>query len=182
MCLSRAICVLKASKQGLTADAKPACAQQLNLVDQAVCRGAVWKLPCRPCFRHGTTNTLQQLRPQNTKGMLQDQPCSLRIAWVGTASLTNALDDLLPSCLLTADRGCARHDKIDFWDNVYGFNFRAIRTVAMAEPLVDFVEPEQVSTSHFRSVLVANIIAASAEGGETWQHMLDCDAHWLIEH
>ena len=40
-----------------------------------------------------------------------------------------------------------RHEKIDFWDSVYGLNFRAIRRLAMAEPLVDVVEPEQIATN-----------------------------------
>ena len=92
-------------------------------------------------------------------------------------SHADALDDLLPSCFLNADCGCARHDKIDFWDNVYGFNFRAIRTVAMAEPLVDYMEPEQVS-SPFSAVR-----RFKDQGLEPRIRlcMLDCDACWLIE-
>ena len=39
-----------------------------------------------------------------------------------------------------------RHDKIDFWDNVYGFNMDCIKKIALAEPLVDVVDPDQVST------------------------------------
>lgn len=39
-----------------------------------------------------------------------------------------------------------RHDKIDFWDNVYGINMSCIRKMAMMEPLVDVVDPEQVNT------------------------------------
>eukprot|EP00884_Botryococcus_braunii_P021362 jgi/Botrbrau1/790/Bobra.0181s0043.1 len=37
-------------------------------------------------------------------------------------------------------------EKIDFWDNVYGFNMSCIRELAMSEPLVDNVDPEQVAT------------------------------------
>ena len=37
-----------------------------------------------------------------------------------------------------------RHEKIDFWDNVYGFDFSAIKKLAMQEPLVDVVDHEQV--------------------------------------
>eukprot|EP00877_Chromochloris_zofingiensis_P001551 jgi/Chrzof1/11397/Cz05g35070.t1 len=40
-----------------------------------------------------------------------------------------------------------RHDKIDFWDNVYGFNMRVIKELAMTEPLVDTVDPEQIASS-----------------------------------
>ncbi len=38
--------------------------------------------------------------------------------------------------------------KIDFWDNVYGFNMSVIKEIALTEPLVDVVEPREViSTS-----------------------------------
>lgn len=40
-----------------------------------------------------------------------------------------------------------RADKIDYWDNVYGFNMECIKKIALAEPLVDIVEPNQVNTS-----------------------------------
>lgn len=35
-------------------------------------------------------------------------------------------------------------EKIDFWDDVYGFDMSCIRALAMAEPLVDCVDPNQV--------------------------------------
>ncbi len=41
--------------------------------------------------------------------------------------------------------GC-RHEKIDFWDDVYGFNMQCIKGLAMQEPLVDVVDQEQVAT------------------------------------
>ena len=34
-----------------------------------------------------------------------------------------------------------RHEKIDFWDNVYGFDMRCIKALAMQEPLVDTWTP-----------------------------------------
>eukprot|EP01130_Rhizamoeba_saxonica_P019156 TRINITY_DN9821_c0_g1_i1.p1 TRINITY_DN9821_c0_g1~~TRINITY_DN9821_c0_g1_i1.p1 ORF type:complete len:350 (-),score=87.52 TRINITY_DN9821_c0_g1_i1:31-1047(-) len=37
-----------------------------------------------------------------------------------------------------------KRDKIDFWDNVYGFDFSCIKKVAYQEPLVDTVEEECV--------------------------------------
>lgn len=37
--------------------------------------------------------------------------------------------------------------KIDFWDNVYGLNMSCIKNVALTEPLIDTVDPEQVMTS-----------------------------------
>ena len=39
-----------------------------------------------------------------------------------------------------------RAEKIDFWDDVYGFDFRSIKKLAITEPLVDCVDPEQVAT------------------------------------
>ena len=36
-----------------------------------------------------------------------------------------------------------RHEKIDFWDSVYGFDMRCIKKLAMQEPLVDTVDPDQ---------------------------------------
>ena len=37
-----------------------------------------------------------------------------------------------------------QHEKIDYRDNVYGFDFSVIKALAMAEPLVDVVDPQQV--------------------------------------
>ncbi len=41
----------------------------------------------------------------------------------------------------------SQHDKIEFWNNVYGFNMSCIGKLAIAEPLVDVVEPDQVGRS-----------------------------------
>ncbi len=40
-----------------------------------------------------------------------------------------------------------KSEKIDFWDNVYGLNMSCIKNVALTEPLVDTVDPEQVMTT-----------------------------------
>ena len=45
-----------------------------------------------------------------------------------------------------------RHDKIDWWSNVYGFNMDCIGRTALSEPLVDIVEPNQVCS---KSALIA---------------------------
>jgi len=37
-----------------------------------------------------------------------------------------------------------RSDKIDFWDDVYGFNMSCIKEMALLEPLVDVCKPEQI--------------------------------------
>jgi len=42
-----------------------------------------------------------------------------------------------------------KEDKINFWDNVYGFNMSSIKKLAMQEPLVDVVESKQVMCNTF---------------------------------
>ncbi|XP_067654877.1 protein arginine N-methyltransferase 1-like [Haliotis asinina] len=37
-----------------------------------------------------------------------------------------------------------KDEKINWWDNVYGFDMSVIRSVAISEPLVDVVDPKQV--------------------------------------
>ena len=73
------------------------------------------------------------------------EAAALTVSVAGPPFVTSLCFNSLPS-LQPALHG--RHDKIDFWDNVYGFNFRPIRAVAMAEPLVDFVEPDQVGAAN----------------------------------
>lgn len=41
-----------------------------------------------------------------------------------------------------------KEEKINWWDNVYGFNMSSIRKVAISEPLVDVVDPNQVVTNN----------------------------------
>lgn len=40
-----------------------------------------------------------------------------------------------------------KDEKINWWDNVYGFDMSCIREVAISEPLVDVVDPKQVITN-----------------------------------
>eukprot|EP00695_Tsukubamonas_globosa_P000179 TRINITY_DN1132_c0_g1_i1.p1 TRINITY_DN1132_c0_g1~~TRINITY_DN1132_c0_g1_i1.p1 ORF type:complete len:343 (-),score=175.42 TRINITY_DN1132_c0_g1_i1:169-1197(-) len=40
-----------------------------------------------------------------------------------------------------------KDDKINFWDNVYGFDMSCIKKIAMMEPLVDTVNPNQIMTA-----------------------------------
>ncbi|XP_063222637.1 protein arginine N-methyltransferase 1-like [Bacillus rossius redtenbacheri] len=40
-----------------------------------------------------------------------------------------------------------KDEKINWWDDVYGFDMQAIRKVAISEPLVDVVDPKQVVTN-----------------------------------
>lgn len=37
-----------------------------------------------------------------------------------------------------------KDEKINWWDDVYGFDMSSIRKVAITEPLVDVVDPKQV--------------------------------------
>ncbi|KHJ46637.1 hypothetical protein D918_02953 [Trichuris suis] len=64
---------------------------------------------------------------------------------------------LKPNGMIFPDRAslfiCAIEDrqykdeKINWWENVYGFDMSSIRNVAMSEPLVDVVDPNQVVTN-----------------------------------
>ncbi|KAL1114998.1 hypothetical protein AAG570_007821 [Ranatra chinensis] len=64
---------------------------------------------------------------------------------------------LRPGGLMFPDKACLfitaiedrqyKDEKINWWDNVYGFNMSSIRSVAITEPLVDVVDPKQVVTS-----------------------------------
>ena len=38
-----------------------------------------------------------------------------------------------------------KDEKINWWDNVYGFDMSCIRKQAISEPLVDVVDPKQVN-------------------------------------
>ena len=46
------------------------------------------------------------------------------------------------------------------WDNVYGFDMSSIRKVAIAEPLVDVVDPKQVVTNACLVKVSTNILKA----------------------
>jgi hypothetical protein len=35
-----------------------------------------------------------------------------------------------------------KYERIDFWDDVYGFNMSALKDVALREPVVDVVDPK----------------------------------------
>jgi len=47
-----------------------------------------------------------------------------------------------------------KEDKINFWDNVYGFNMSSIKKMAMQEPLVDVVDPNQVMSNSYRLITI----------------------------
>lgn len=48
--------------------------------------------------------------------------------------------------MMAIEDGDYKTEKIDWWDNVYGFNMSCIGSMAMLEPLVDCVDANQVCT------------------------------------
>ncbi|XP_042392494.1 probable protein arginine N-methyltransferase 1 [Zingiber officinale] len=56
-----------------------------------------------------------------------------------------------------------KEDKIEFWNNVYGFDMSCIRKQAMAEPLVDTFDPKQIVTS---DVLVKTMDISEMASGD----------------
>jgi len=71
---------------------------------------------------------------------------------------------LAPNGILLPDKAtlniCAiedadyKEDKINFWDNVYGFNMSCIKKLAISEPLVDVVDSKQVMTGSGRLISI----------------------------
>jgi len=45
-----------------------------------------------------------------------------------------------------------KDEKINWWDDVYGFDMSSIRKTAISEPLVDIVDPKQVRNSSFSAI------------------------------
>eukprot|EP01059_Diplonema_ambulator_P013446 TRINITY_DN23965_c0_g1_i1.p1 TRINITY_DN23965_c0_g1~~TRINITY_DN23965_c0_g1_i1.p1 ORF type:complete len:334 (+),score=94.81 TRINITY_DN23965_c0_g1_i1:40-1041(+) len=45
-----------------------------------------------------------------------------------------------------------RKEKINFWDNINGFSFKSIKTLAMLEPIIDVVESKQQVTNSCKIV------------------------------
>lgn len=51
-----------------------------------------------------------------------------------------------------------KDEKINWWDDVYGFDMSAIRKVAITEPLVDVVDPKQVRENYITSQHSCNFL------------------------
>jgi protein arginine N-methyltransferase 1 len=47
-----------------------------------------------------------------------------------------------------------KDEKINWWDDVYGFDMSSIRKVAISEPLVDVVDPKQVNKPRLFSLFI----------------------------
>jgi protein arginine N-methyltransferase 1 len=66
-----------------------------------------------------------------------------------------------------------RDEKINFWDNVYGFDMTPIKTLALLEPLVDTCDPKQV-ISNACKVLDVDLYTCTKPD-------LDFDSQWEIK-
>jgi len=51
-----------------------------------------------------------------------------------------------------------KEDKINWWENVWGYNMKCIRDMAMQEPLVDVVEAKAICTDTFEMLVRTNIM------------------------
>lgn len=110
--------------------------------------------------------------------------------WMGYCLLYESMLDtvifardkwLAPGGLLFPDKAqlhiCAIEDKeykdekINWWDSVYGFDMSAIRNVALSEPLVDVVEPRQITTttSMVKEFDLSTVTVKELNFNATWQ-------------
>jgi protein arginine N-methyltransferase 1 len=55
-----------------------------------------------------------------------------------------------------------KRDRMDFWKNVYGFDMTPLRRIAMAEPIVDVVDPKAIVTNAVQ-VLDLDIMTCTKE-------------------
>jgi hypothetical protein len=61
--------------------------------------------------------------------------------------------------------------KIEFWDNVYGFNMGIIKDIALAEPLVDIVDSNAV-ISNAKPVLSLDVMTCTKEVNIIYVHII----------
>lgn len=61
--------------------------------------------------------------------------------------------------LAAIEDGDYKEEKIDYWDNVYGFDYSSIKQLAIKEPLVDTVEARAVVTTPcgFKDIDIATV-------------------------
>lgn len=64
--------------------------------------------------------------------------------------------------LCAAEDARTRHERIDFWDNVYGFDMSPIKEIARSEPVVDVVDARRV-VSTAAPVLELDLHTCTAE-------------------
>eukprot|EP00298_Acanthocystis_sp_HF-20_P015417 c21133_g1_i1.p1 GENE.c21133_g1_i1~~c21133_g1_i1.p1 ORF type:complete len:335 (+),score=98.88 c21133_g1_i1:30-1034(+) len=63
-----------------------------------------------------------------------------RDKWLVTGGLI--FPDKADMYVTAIEDGEYKHDKVSWWENVYGFDFSAIKKLVIQEPLVDVVEPQ----------------------------------------
>ncbi|CAK9144099.1 unnamed protein product [Ilex paraguariensis] len=68
-----------------------------------------------------------------------------RNKWLASSGLV--LPDKASLYLTAIEDADYKEDKIEFWNNVYGFDMKCIRKQAMMEPLVDTVDQNQIVTN-----------------------------------
>ncbi|KAJ2348260.1 Nuclear SAM-dependent mono-and asymmetric methyltransferase [Coemansia erecta] len=70
--------------------------------------------------------------------------------------------DTATMVISTIEDGDYKEDKLNFWDNVYGFKMTAIKEAAMREPLVDTVESRVVNASQcvFKTIDIMTVTKA----------------------
>jgi len=64
--------------------------------------------------------------------------------------------------LAAIEDGQVKHDRIDFWDDVYGFDMSPIKEIAIKEPVVDVVDDKAVLTDSV-PVLTLDILTCAKE-------------------
>jgi type I protein arginine methyltransferase len=62
--------------------------------------------------------------------------------------------------LTAIEDGMYKQDKIDFWDDVYGFDMTCIKSIALTEPLVDMVESKNV-IANSRPLLTLDLLTCT---------------------
>lgn len=72
------------------------------------------------------------------------------------------LPDKATLCICAIEDEEYKHEKIDFWDDVYGFDMSAIKSLAILEPLVDVVEAKSVVTNQ-APILELDLLTCSKE-------------------
>ncbi|GAN06098.1 protein arginine N-methyltransferase [Mucor ambiguus] len=67
--------------------------------------------------------------------------------------------DKATMCIAAIEDGDYKEEKIGYWDNVYGFDYSSIKSIAIKEPLVDIVEPRCImsDTCAFKEIDIATV-------------------------
>eukprot|EP00123_Amoebidium_parasiticum_P013789 comp22151_c1_seq1/m.32447 comp22151_c1_seq1/g.32447 ORF comp22151_c1_seq1/g.32447 comp22151_c1_seq1/m.32447 type:complete len:352 (-) comp22151_c1_seq1:63-1118(-) len=117
---------------------------------------------------NGFTNTITLIKGKVEEITLPVDKVDIIISeWMGYALLYESMLDtvlyardkwLVPGGMIFPDKATMyltmiedseyKDQKIAWWDNVYGFDMSCVKELAMIEPLVDTVNPEQIVTEH----------------------------------